>query len=185
MLDKAYEIFDKTKDIKYGWFDNKGNPHEHISEGLSKNFRFQSPEELEKSRVGICWELVELNRKYLNDADIKCNTYFFVIPYGNFYCHSVLVFKDKDKYYWFESSFKELIGIREYNSLERLFSDVLKNFNKITNLEEPKLEDIKIYDYTTPNFGIGCVLFYFHCFRGKNVTDKYLKNCLKLIEDNN
>ncbi len=183
MLEKAQEIFNKNKDIKYGWTDKNGKVYEHIREGLPRNFHFQSYEELEKSRVGICWETVELDKKYLLDANIPCKTYFFVIPNLNFYCHSVLVFKENNKYYWLENSFKELTGIREYNNLQELFNDVMHNFNAITHIENPNLKQLKIFEYNTPKFGIGCVQFYFHCFKGKNITKNYVKNYLKSIDD--
>ena len=137
----------------------------------------------EKSRVGICWEIVELHRKYLKAEEIEATSYFLVIPSKNFYCHSLLTFKDNYKYYWIEGSFKDLKGVREYNSLEELFSDILLNFHKVVNIDNLNLNNVKIYEYEPPHFGIGCVEFYFHCFRGKNLTDKYLKNSLKLIEE--
>ena len=184
MLEEAKKIFEKNKDIKYGWKSKKdGKYYNHISEGLSKNFSFQSNEEIEKNRIGICWETVEINRYYLQKANIPCKTYFFVVPAQSFYCHSVLVFQDKDKFYWMESSFKELIGIREYKSLKDLFYDVLDNFDKITHIKKTNFKNLKIYDYNSPNPGIGCVQFYFHCFRGKNITKDYLPKYIKLIDE--
>lgn len=185
MLEKAKEIYNLNKDIKYGWFDKNGVSHEHISEGLAKYFSFQSCDELEKTRIGICWETVELDRKYLEDNNIPCKSYFFVIPSANFYCHSVLVFQDNNKYYWIENSFKELRGIREYDSLQSLFNDVLNNFKLIANNKELHLKNIKIYEYNKPTPHIGCVQFYFHCFRGKNITKKYIQKYLEIIEDKN
>lgn len=185
MLDKAIKIHEKTKDIEYGWFDKKGIKHNHISEGLAKNFSFQSCEELEKSRVGICWETVELDRKYLEEENIPCKSYFFMVPSRNFYCHSVLVFEDNNKFYWIENSFKKLVGIRSYNSLQELFNDVIDNFHLISNNNTLDIRNMKIYEYTKPNNGIGCVQFYFHCFRGKNVTKKYIEKYLETIEDKN
>lgn len=135
MLEKAKVIFEKNKDIKYGWKSRKDSKYYfHITEGLAKNFCFQTCEEIEKSRIGICWETVELNREYLEKNNISCKAYFFVIPFNNFYCHSVLVFNDKNKYYWFENSFKDLIGIHEYDSLQELFKFSKFICNRIINL---------------------------------------------------
>ncbi len=185
MLKKVYEIYDKTKDIKYGWTDKNGNIYEHIQDGLEKKFVFQSTEQIEKSRVGICWETVELSRKYLEDNNIPCKTYFFVIPNGKFYCHSILVFKANDKYYWFENSFVDMKGIKEFNSLDEVIYCILDNFKKIVNGNDFNINNIKIYEYNKPKDGTNCVLFYFHCFRGKNITKKYLINYLNSIEEKN
>lgn len=185
MLEKVIEIYNKNKDIKYGWKDKNGKFFSHISEGLAKKFSFQSCEEIEKSRVAICWETVELNRKYLIQENIPCKAYFFVIPKLNFYCHSVLVFEDKNKFYWLENSFKDLLGIREYNDLQELFIDVLLNFKQIVKNKDINLKNIKIYEYEAPTPGINCVQYYFHCFKSKNITKKYLNNCLNSIEEKN
>ena len=98
MLDKAKEIFEKNYSIEYGWVDKKGVRHHRISKGLIKHFCFQTPEQVEKSRIAICWEKVELDRYCLEQAGIPCKTYFFVEPSSNFYCHSVLVFEENNKF---------------------------------------------------------------------------------------
>lgn len=184
MLEDAKVIFEKNKDIKYGWKSKKDSKYYfHITEGLAKNFCFQTCEEIEKSRIGICWETVELNREYLEKNNISCKAYFFVIPFNNFYCHSVLVFNDKNKYYWFENSFKNMIGIHEYNSLQELFNNVINNFGNIVNQKKINIRSLKIYEYSKPRPGIGCVQFYFHCFRGKNITNDYIPNYIKLVAD--
>ena len=175
MINDLNEVFNKTKDIEYGWFDQKGQRHHHISEGLGKFFKFQSPEQLEKSRIGICWETVELNRKLLEEKNIKSKSYFVVIPHGKFFSHTLLVVEYNNKVYWIESSLKDHKGIHEYDSLEELFSFMIENFNIFTGGEEYKKEDIRICESTSPKEGSGSVHFYFHCFAGKKLTKKYNK----------
>lgn len=182
MLEIANEIINNINDIKYGWYDKKGKVHYHISEGFPNKFKFQSCEELEKSRIGICWETVELTRKYLEEKEIPCKTYFFVIPNINLFCHSVLVINDNKNYFWLENSFKDLKGIRQYNSLQLLFNDVLSNFHLIVGRKKFNIENIKIYEYSKPKDKLNCVLFYLHCFNGKNITNEYLPEYLKNIK---
>lgn len=166
-------IYNKYSDIKYGWIDSKGIIHSHINEGLAKNFCFQSPDKLKKTRVGICWETAELTRSELLLNNIKCNSYFFVIPNGKFYCHSIIVANVDNKYYWIENSFINCKGIHEFDSMDEIFKTIIDKFNLIVNDNNVDKSKIKIYEYDTPNFGIGCVLFYFHCFRGKKIKNIY------------
>ena len=44
---------------------------------------------------------------------------------------------------------------------------------------------IKIYEYKKPPKHIGCVKFYYYCFRSENITNPYITNYIKLIEDKN
>ena len=180
MLEKAQEIYDSVKDIKYGWMDKNNKFHFHISEGFVKNFKFQSPKELSKSRIGMCWETVELSKYLLKKNGIPCKTFFFVIPWDNFYCHSVLVFEANNKFYWFENSLKQLLGIWEFNSLQELFNSVLDNYKYISNRENVNLKLIKIFEYNSPKKEIGCVRFYMHCFKSKKMPQSYLENYFKM-----
>ena len=173
MINDLNEVFNKTKDIEYGWFDSKGSKHHKISEGLARNFRFQSPEELLKSKIGICFETLELNRQLLKDKNIESKSYFMVIPHGKFFSHTLLVTKDDKKVYWIESSLKNHEGVHEYNSLQELFTFMIDNFDIVTAHENYNKEDIRIFEYKTPRYGIGCVHFYLHCLAGKNITKKY------------
>ena len=183
VMNDIESIYKRIEKIEYGWFDKNGKKHSKISEGLAKNYNFQSPKELEKSKIGICWEVVELTKVYLEEKNIPYKSYFFVLPFDNFYCHSVLVCNIDDKYYWIEGSLKDYKGIHEFNSIEELVFYVLDHFYIITNNEEYDVSKIKIYEYDKPKYGIGCVQFYFHCFRSKNITKKYMNKYLKIIED--
>ena len=76
-------------------------------------------------------------------------------------------------------------GIKEFNSLDEVIYCILDNFKKIVNGNDFNINNIKIYEYNKPKDGTNCVLFYFHCFRGKNITKKYLINYLNSIEEKN
>ena len=145
-----YKIYENNKNIEYGWKDKKGNIHSHINEGYVKNFKFQTPEELLKSQCGNCWETVELTRKLLEENNLPAKAYFFVIPTCEFYCHSIAVTNIDNNYYWIENSFKNMKGVREYNSLEELIYDVLNNFHKIIHKEKVNYKHVKIYEYDKP-----------------------------------
>lgn len=185
MLKKIQKIYEDNKDIKYSWMDKNGDIHEHISDGYIRKFRMQTPEEILKSRIGNCWETVELTRYFLEKENIPHKTYFFGIPMQNFYCHSIIVAEINDKYYWIENSFKNNKGIHEFKDLTTLFNDVLNKFPQIVGSNKVKYSQMKIHEYEKPAPHLGCVDFYFYCMRQKSLTKKYLPDYLNLIEDKN
>lgn len=185
MIDIINNIYEEHKDIKYAWRDKNGGIHDHLNDGYVCNFRMQTPEEILETKCGNCWETVELTRHLLKQNNISCKTYFFVIPMHRFYCHSIIVAEFNEKFYWIENSFKQLKGVREYKTLDELFNDLLDNFHYIVNSDDVKYNTIKIYEYKTPPKHIGCVKFYYYCFRSKNITNPYIQNYIKLIEEKN
>lgn len=185
MIDIINKIYEDHKDIKYAWRDKNGEIHNHISEGYVQKFRMQEPEEVLENNCGNCWETVELTRYLLKQNKIPCKTYFFVIPMHKFYCHSIAVAEYNNKFYWIENSFRQLKGVREYNTLDELFNHLLDNFHYVVNSDNVKYNTIKIYEYKKPPKHIGCVKFYYYCFRSENITNPYIPNYIKSIEDKN
>ncbi len=181
---KLEEIYDKCKDIKYGYFDKNGKMLSHISDGFLKHFRLQSIEHIIETNTGICWEAVELLRYYLESNGYECKTYIFIVPATKFYDHSIAVTKYNNKYYWIEASIKELKGVREYNSLKELFFDLLDNFDNVMYNRPFKYKNIKIYEYKKPKENSNCLQFIYNCFSGKEVTSEYMEEYLKNIAQN-
>lgn len=171
MLEEAKKIFDELSDIKYGWYDKNKVLHEHIYEGYLEKYKMQTNEELEKNRIGVCWETVELSRKKLTDIGLECHTYFFVLAETGFHSHSILVFKYNDKYYWFEETLKKFNGMNEYNTLDEILDKIIDNYNIILNKDnvEYNKKNIKVYEYTKPKDGCSCFSYYTHCFMGKRI----------------
>ena len=134
MVSIIEELYKKYENIEYGWKDKKGKIHSHINEWYVKNFSLQTPEELIKSNTGNCWETVELLREKLNKLKIPSKTYFFVIPTGKFYSHSIIVAELNNKFYWIEISHKDFKGVKEFNTTKELMKYILNNFILITNL---------------------------------------------------
>ncbi len=175
------EIFEKFKDIKYGYFDKDGKQFNHISDGFLKKFRLQSVEHIEQTMIAVCWETVEVFRYYLEKYGYKCTTYCFVIPKDKFYNHCLIVYEDNNKFYWMEQSLSKLNGIREYNSLKDLFFDLLDNFNIVVGDKPFDYKDIKIYEYSQPRVNMSCLQFFYHCISSKNITKEYMDPYIKNI----
>ena len=100
-----FEIMDLMKDIEYGWIDKNNNKHSVVDETYSDNYILQSPNEVIKNKIGVCWDQVELERYYFKGNDWNVKTYFLV-HYDGDKCptHTFLTFEKNNKYYWFEHS---------------------------------------------------------------------------------
>ena len=165
------EIMNKMECINYAWTDKDRNIYYNNDDDFENKFYFQSPEELIKSKNGICWEQVELERKYFEEANIEFETYFIVYYKDNCPTHTFLIYKENNKYYWFEHSWEIYKGIHEYNSKNELLKDVRDKFIKTEIHDQFDCMNLCIYKYNKPKYGINCLEFYKHCESGDNITN--------------
>ena len=162
-------LMNKMSDINYGYivdgeniFKDDGTDSKEL---FHKHYRLLDPATLIKTKHGVCYDQVELERYYLDLDNIKSDTYF-IIEYDNenSHTHTFLVVADKDKYYWFEYSWQHYRGIHEYNSLDELLRDVKEKFS-LNGL----YKDVRLFKYDKPAYGIGVVDFIDHCKCGKKI----------------
>lgn len=125
------------QNFKYGWIDKYGNKHLGVNDAAT--YSLQSPLELLKSRVGICWDLTELSRSFFEEmTDLKIETYYlFYDDNAGCPCHTFLVFYKNGKVYWFEpmcnvSSFC-YSGIYQFENISVLLNQVCEVFLKINS----------------------------------------------------
>ena len=126
------KIMEIMNTIQYGVPDEQNNNLLDIIDDdivFNKYYKLQTPEELLKSKLGVCW-----------DKD-------------NLPSHTFLTYERNKKYYWFEHSDNKYAGIHEYITKEELLNDVKDKFIKSHNVRE---ETIKIYLYKTMPFHISC-----------------------------
>lgn len=164
---KANQIMKLMGDIIYGYVDKDNNKHKDIGNEFSNIYQLQSPSELIKSKLGVCWDQVELERYYFNKENIKCKTYFMVY-YNNTSCptHTFLVFFENDKYHWFEHSWERYRGIYEYETLEQLINDIREKFISDQLILPINIDNLYIYEYEKPKYNISCSEFYNYCEKG-------------------
>ena len=162
------EIFNKMEKIKYGYVDCSNNVHKMVDDVFSKLYILQSPLDLEKSKYGVCWDQVELERYYFEKNKILFKTYF-IVHYDNDKCptHTFLVYENNQKYYWFEHSWEKFRGIKCYISLNSLLEDVRQRFIKYELNNNYVDNNLLIYEYSKPNYNINVMEFYRHCENGK------------------
>ena len=165
-----YDEFDVMKllePITYGWVDQNGDKHKIVDESYSDHYLLQSPKEVIKSKVGVCWDQVELERYYFKGNDWNIRT-FFIVHYDGEKCpcHTFLTFEKKGKYYWFEHTWGELNGIYEYSSIQELLFDVKRNFVEDILKNQYVEDNLQIHEYNQPKYHISVQEFYRHCEDG-------------------
>ena len=166
------EIIDKMKIIKYGWKDKYGSIHQNIDETFSENYILETPEEVLKNKVGVCWDQVELERKLFKKNNLNFNTYF-IVYYGDKISptHTFLIYKIKNYYYWFEHSWERFRGVHKYKNEKEALIDITNKFIKY-ELNNNKNDNLCLYKYEKPKYGINCHEFYKHCEQGEKITYK-------------
>lgn len=166
-----FEVMELMENIEYGWIDRNQNRHVTSDESFSQDYFLQTPSEVIKNKIGVCWDQVELERFYFKGNDWNIKTYF-IVHYDNTKCptHTFLTFQKNEKYYWFEHSWEKFRGIHEYNSLEVLLIDVRNKFIKFELNDNYEKENLILKEYSKPNYHISTLEFYHHCELGKIIN---------------
>ena len=165
MNSKINEIMNIMNTIEYGFKDENGkniintNPQKWDDE-FYKFYYLQTPEELLKSKCGVCWDQVELERKLFYDNNIEVKTYFiYIVDNDMLPSHTFLTYENNNKHYWFEHSWGIYKGIHEYESELELLLDIKKIFKKEHNYVSENFF-LYIYEYEKPKEHITCDEFY-------------------------
>ena len=101
------KIMHILNEIEYGWIDKNNNKYNEVNNLFSDNYILQSPKQVLKNKIGVCWDQVELERYLFEKENICFNTYF-IVHYDNdkYPTHTFLIYKKDNKYYWFEHSWE-------------------------------------------------------------------------------
>lgn len=163
-MNNIIKIMAALNDIEYGFKDDLGNNIIINSNKWGNEFNdfyyLQEPEELLKTKCGVCWDQVELERKLFEDNNIKIKTYFvYIVDEDMLPSHTFLTFEMNNKYYWFEHSWNKYKGIHEYNNLNDLLKDVISKF-KDEHSEVNSKALLYLYEYQKPKKHIKCNEFY-------------------------
>ena len=147
--------------IEYGFVgkDDKkvySPKHEDWGVGESPEQILQSPKELLESGYGTCWEQVELERGWFLKNNYEFKT--FLLMFGKEIsqknpAHTLLAYKSKDKWYWFENTLGKNNGIHEFDNLEDLKENAINMLKASASKNGATGEDIKklkLYEYETP-----------------------------------
>lgn len=166
--EKLYNLVSQTI---YGWLGNNGEKHYKLEmEKYQEKYILQTPEEVERNKIGVCWDQVELERYYLEKMNITCESY--LIYYNGERkdrAHTFLIYHDNNYSYWFEHAWKNHKGIHKYTNSEEIFKEIKKIFiteELNNNYEEQR---IHIYKYPKPKYHLNHYEFLQHCTSSEEI----------------
>lgn len=170
--DKVYmNVRNKLEEIKLGYRDKNGNLFSGFKTDFKESFYLQNPKQLLESKIGCCFDQVELERELVTKLDVECRSCFMIYPDDNVdYAHAFLIYKDSKKYYWLENAWVKYKGVHVYDTKEELFLDVIQKFTATINDSDAK--KIKMYMYDKPRFGINYVKLLSHFINSRIVKVK-------------
>lgn len=161
MNEKVNEIMKIMENITYGFKNSVGENILDINPNWDFSFYYlQTPDELIRTKCGVCFDQVELERKLFKEKNINFKTYFIYISDGDMMpSHTFLVYKDNDTYCWFEHSWGMHKGIHKYKSELELLLDVKKKFF-LSHSYVSEDANLFVYEYAKPKSHISCTEFY-------------------------
>lgn len=140
------------KNVKYGFVDQDNNPY-FTFEQWNEKCVVQTGKDVWQTNVGTCWDQVEFERFWFEQNNFDFKTYFFIFETEkNLPTHTILVYKQNGKYFWFENAFEDQRGIHEFNTLEDLLTTVKQKLCEFSShlLTKEDCKTLTIYEYGTP-----------------------------------
>lgn len=139
--------------VKYGFVDKNNNPYFTFEE-WNKKCVVQTGENVWKTNIGTCWDQVEMERVWFENHNFNFKTYFFWFnTEKDLPTHTILVYKENDKYFWFENAFENQRGIHQFNSLTNLLKNVKQKLCEFSSnvLTKDDLKTLTGYEYPKIN----------------------------------
>ena len=125
-----------------------------------QKYKLKSKEELLDTLSGNCLDQVELERDWFISNGYEIKTFFEIVllNYENDYpTHAFLVYKDNNKWCWFENSDSNNRGIHKFNTLDELLNyqyNKYLEYLKTFNIKEKEIEKIIVKEFNKPKDNI-------------------------------
>ena len=171
--------------IRYGIKDDNGNIYkwemDDFIDACFTKWKFRDGLGVIKSGFGHCFDQTEIERDWFSKKGYEIKTLFIVfqIDRGNPYiCHTYLVYKDNNKWNWFEHADNNNRGIHSFSSLEEAVLCQKKKhieFNRSLGLpiNDDIINTIHVYEYEAPKYGCSNQEFLDNVFdNGKEIVIK-------------
>lgn len=130
-------------------------------EMILRFWRLQSPEELARTRVGLCWDQVELMRALAVAGGHAHETVY--VELGNQQTHTFLTLRKGAEWYWLENAYTPFRGVHgPVESREELVGVVIDAMR----LEAPNEPVTMVTAYGRPEYGLSCAEFMAWCRAG-------------------
>ncbi|MCM1532565.1 MAG: GNAT family N-acetyltransferase [Ruminococcus flavefaciens] len=157
------------KNFRYGLrINGKWDPKRNTtSDDWDRYLVVQSPEEIAKSKVGVCWDYVSYEAQYFKEhfPNVPVKTYYMQFFNGaDCPSHTILTFEWSGKHYYFECSFRKFAGLYEAKSEEDIINFVLKLMSDNPDPSIPKGDLLKKWGYDAWEYNaLDHALFGMHC----------------------
>jgi hypothetical protein len=126
-----------NKNIEYGYVSKSNSKITDMSSGIDfyNNYKLQTPNELFKSRLGVCWDQAEFQRYIFNNMRLE-NKVIYIVRNDppDYPTHTFSIYKKGNSYWWFENSFEKYRGIHgSYKNLDEIIKKVNKSMDEFYN----------------------------------------------------
>lgn len=134
--------------IKYGYVNNEGKIVPNLFTNPTAGYHLQTPLEVTKSGYGICFDIVELTRDYLNARGFVNESYYMEYKKGDvFESYAFIIYKRKNNL-WYEcvdNSWAEFVQTKGYFDKEILIKGVYEWFQDWVQLEHEDIDKSCFY----------------------------------------
>lgn len=165
-----------SSNLDYGYIGKSGKRYDQeiVPEEFYKNYRLQAPIKLVSSKLGVCWDQVELQRAcfelMVESGDLSMrHTHYYLEQHNEYQAsHSFSVLSSSnDNLYWFENSYGRYRGIHgPYTKLNSVFDEIIAH----VRAEEDAADDgVSIYQLPVMKYGIDCMGYMRIAKRSKHI----------------
>lgn len=120
------------------------------------NYQLQSVNDILRTRVGNCFDMVEFERKWFSSHEYQTKTFFemVLLDYNNSYSmHTFLIYQENDSWFLFEFSDFMHRGIFKFSTLKELLKYQKNNYVSILksqSIKEKELEKMIVKEFRKP-----------------------------------
>lgn len=138
------ELLEWMNCIEYGWIDRSGKKcgtgEEENNDHMWAEYKLQSPLQLIRSKVGVCWDQCELERVWFNKQKYPFTIIYMEIDDDEGKpSHTFLIFKEPgetSEVKWFEHSWGQEKGIHKFTDLQQCLLTITQKFRASQSLPE-------------------------------------------------
>ena len=157
------------KNMKYGFtYKIFTDLEPNFQENVDKLYKLRLGKDFVKNGYGVCWDFCEFERDFFISQNIEHECYFvdsFIKELGDGPTHTFALYKEGNKWFWFEFSWSCHKGIHPYNSKEEAIKDIAKKFK---SFYDNKCQ-IKIYKTEKVTKRLDVFEFVEHCINGEQI----------------
>lgn len=147
MIKTPKELLEFMNDIEYAWMDKKGKFHTEMIPEMYETYSLMTPDEVLKYKKGICVVQSEFERDWFEKNNYEHKVMVIQIELKDQTPgHAFLIYKENNKYYWFENAWESERGIHQYNSFKELITDVKERFIYQNDIPEEEINNIEIFE---------------------------------------